>query len=280
MITRRTFLKLGAATALTAGAATVVQAAPQRLRISRHRIPWPVGRRLKIAHLTDVHVGWGTPKVLLRQAAARAREARPDLTVLTGDYLNHSLDHLFELRAWLRLLPRPCVATLGNHDHWSGADAISRALVREGVLVLRNNHKILSLGGTSLPVVGVDDGLTKHADPRRAFSGLVAPERALVLTHVPDTAPSLVAHGARLVLAGHTHGGQVYVPKISEALARVAGHAYLAGWYRVGPTLLYVNAGVGSSAIRLRAGRKAQPELALFELSAEIHPRRSSHEKV
>jgi predicted MPP superfamily phosphohydrolase len=165
-------------------------------------------------------------------------------------------------------LPRPCVATLGNHDHWAGAAAIRRSLEGQGVVVLQNHHESISLRGSRrLVVVGVDDGFTKHHDVARALAGVHRPEQALVLTHDPDTADAIVQGGARLVLAGHTHGGQVHIPRVTRALSRMVGNRYLAGWYKVGRGRLYVNVGIGSSFIRWRAGRRTVPEVAVMDLS-------------
>lgn len=265
---RRRFLKgvALAGAAVTLGGAGALQAAPRRLRLSRHRVRLGGEQPLRIVQLTDLHIGRATPAILLRQAVREARRARPDLVVLTGDYLNRSLRHLPALDRLVGRLPRPCVATLGNHDHWSGAESIANVLSRRGITVLRNSHAVLRLRGRELTVVGVDDGTTGHADVRRALARVARPETALVLTHNPRTAEEIVVRGGRLVLAGHTHGGQIAIPRITRALARAGGMRYLSGWYPVGPGRLYVSPGVGSAVIRLRLGRRAAPEAALFEL--------------
>lgn len=252
---------------MTLGGVGLLQAAPRRLRISRHDVAPGRGRALRIVQLTDLHLGRATPAILLRQALAAAHAARPDLVVLTGDYLNRSLRYLPRLDRLAALLPpAPCVATLGNHDHWSGAQAISRALEQHGVRVLRNAHVSLRLRGRELTVVGVDDQTTGHADVERAFHRVARPSEALVLTHHPRTADDIVARGGRLVLAGHTHGGQIAIPRLTRALARAGGLRYLSGWYPIGPGRLYVSPGVGSAVIRLRLGGRAAPEIAVFEL--------------
>jgi predicted MPP superfamily phosphohydrolase len=135
------------------------------------------------------------------------------------------------------------------------------------VEVLRNERTIVAMrGGRLLQVVGVDDGVTGHHDVARAFDGVADPRRALALTHDPRTANAIAQRGAGLILAGHTHGGQLHVPVVTKAVLQLAGMVYIAGWYRLGRARLYVNAGVGSSVVRLRAGRRGKPELALFEL--------------
>lgn len=273
---RRAFLKTAAGlTAVSAGIGIGAEAhgAPAGLvRVRRHDVPflgaskWQPGERLRIAQLSDVHVGWGTPPETLREAQRLAHAVRPDLLVLTGDYLNRSLAELDGLVQWVRGLPRPCVAVLGNHDHWSGALGIRRALEKEGIVTLANETATLDLDGRRLPVVGIDDGFTRRDDPELAFAHCALPDHALVLSHEPRTADRIGRCGGRLVLSGHTHGGQVVVPGVTGALTRLIGMHYLAGWYQAGDARLYVNAGVGSSVRVTRVGEQALPELSVFEL--------------
>ena len=265
-MTRRKFLTLSALTAASVGVVGVAESAPQKVRRTRYQISWPGVRGLRVAQISDLHVGWGTPKHLLEQTLRLTRSARPHLVVLTGDYLNHSLKRLPALERFIAALPRPCVATLGNHDYWSDADAIQRSLERLGVKVLRNGNVTMRLAGRALPVVGVDDGLTRHHDIDQAFAGVDHPERALVLSHYGETADAIVKRGGRLILSGHTHGGQVNLPILTTAVTRMVGMRYIAGWYPVGKGRLYVNAGIGSSIIRRRLGRRAIPEVALMDL--------------
>jgi predicted MPP superfamily phosphohydrolase len=268
-LTRRQFLKVAAwGAASTTGAVSLAHAAPRRLRISQHRVKsvWRGSSPLRVVQISDLHVGWATPKRLLHQAVREAHRARPHLVVLTGDYLNHTLKHLTRLRRLVATLPRPCIATLGNHDYWAGASEIQQMLEAEEIEVLRNSRTVFRHHGVGLPVVGVDDAHTDHDDVARAFAGLSSPQEALVLTHHPKTANAIAKRGARLILAGHTHGGQIQVPGVTRVVARIAGLRHIAGWYRVGPGRLYVNTGVGSSAIRWRVGRRAMPEVAIFDL--------------
>ena len=86
------------------------------------------------------------------------------------------------------------------------------------------------------------------------------------LSHVPSQIEPIAEHGAGLVLSGHTHGGHVQIPGITERLFRKLGHPYIKGFYRVDDTLLYVNCGVGSSSVPIRAGAPA--EIALLTLRA------------
>lgn len=266
---RRRLGRLAAALVVLAGVAA--QAAP-RVRVTTHRVPWKIARAVRLVHLSDLHVGHATDPRLLDDAIARTRALRPDLVVLTGDYVNRSLRDVPALQRLVAQLPRPCLAVLGNHDHWSGADGVRAALRRAGVQVLTNTSTVVRGAGWELTVVGVDDGYTGHHAIRQAFAGLAAPREALVLTHYPPLADAIAARGGRLILAGHTHGGHFAVPILTLAIARLAGQRYLFGWHDVGKrqgVRLYVNVGIGAGRIRARLGERAAPELALIELTPE-----------
>ncbi len=269
---RRRFLQM---TALLGGSAAIpalAHAAPQGLRVRHHDVAFQGaaqwhGGRLRVAQLSDIHVGWGTTAGVLAQASLAANQAQADLLVLTGDYLNHSLAEIDNLEAWLKTLPRPCVATFGNHDHWSGVAGIRKVLEKNGIITLVNESLTLDLGGKRLCVVGVDDGFTHHDDSEKAFSNVALPGNALVLAHEPRTADRVSRAGGRLVLSGHTHGGQVVIPGLTRALTAAIGMRYVAGWYQAGDAQLYVNAGVGASVAVARVGDQAAPELAVLDLA-------------
>jgi predicted MPP superfamily phosphohydrolase len=270
---RRTFLRHTLAGGAALGVAGIAghALAQGAVRISNHELSHslapllPTGKRLRIAQLTDIHVGWGTTAATLQTAQVQANLVRPDLLVLTGDYLNHSLAEIDTLRAWVRGLPRPAIATLGNHDHWSGALAIRRMLEQEGIPVLSNESTVLDVAGVPLQIVGVEDGFTHRDDVDAAFRHIARPEEALVLSHDPKTADKIAKTGAHVILSGHTHGGQFDIPGITSVLASVAGIKYLKGWYMLGDTRLYVNCGVGSSVAAGRNGTVGA-ELAVFEV--------------
>lgn len=269
-MSRRRFLRAAAVALAGVAAPKLVEAAP-RLRVSRHRIPWPgLSSPVRVAHLTDVHVGWTTPGGILDAAVEVVRRLRPDLVALTGDYVNHSLKHVDRLSAFVASLPAPVLATLGNHDHWSGPEGVTRALVAGGARVLSNESLEYTKGGVTLPIVGLDDGRTGNDDVPRAFRSAPVRHGALVLTHYPNTADAIAERGGRLVIAGHTHGGQVDVPGVTRLVSRIAGQRYLAGWYTVGGSALYVSAGIGASLDGLRGGRAAVPEVAFYELVPEV----------
>ncbi len=226
----------------------------------------PAHDGLKVAHLTDLHVGMLTPDRKILRAIAAAQAAKPDLVLLTGDYVCYSPKFVGRLAELVRGISAPCYAVLGNHDYWTDGEGVRRALERNGYAVLRNGHSEITLRHAPLSIVGIDDAVTGHADSKRAFAGVRKQGSRIVLTHVPSIADRAAAEGEALILAGHTHGGHVVIPRVTARIARKLGSRYLAGFYRIDGSLLYVNCGIGSSSIPIRAGAPA--EVAIFTLRA------------
>jgi predicted MPP superfamily phosphohydrolase len=248
------------------------------LAVTRHHLPWKGDGRMRVAHLTDIHVGPTTPPRMLAHVADVVGSLECDVVVLTGDYVNASLVYAERITELVEKLPKPCLATLGNHDHWTSAGRVTTALERGGAQVLRNESTVVRSAAGSLVVVGVDDGRSGHADVARAFANVPDPRCALVLSHFPNTAERIAATGAPLVLAGHTHAGHVHVPRVTKLLAKLAGNPYLHGFYRIDATDLYVSAGIGHSLHGLRAGRTC-PEIAVFDLDPTATKRTSRVER-
>lgn len=258
--------------------ALAVDATTRKIRVRRFAGParFAEGRRpLRVAHLTDLHVGRVTPLSIHEAAVALTNAERPDLVVITGDFVCHSQDYLDALTAIVRGFDAPVLATLGNHDHWSGGPEVRAALERGGAEVLSNVNTVLDLGGERLQVVGLDDAYTSHADRARATRGLDPRLPTLGLSHIAEEADGLWHAGVGLVLAGHTHAGQVTLAGLHElALGRVAGHRYVHGLYGTRRAQLaphgavYVGAGIGAAVLPLRLGERGRREITMFELGA------------
>lgn len=222
--------------------------------------------QLRVAHLTDLHFGNVTPLSLQRGAVALVNASRPDLTVLTGDFVARGLGHLERLTEVMSSIQSRKIAVMGNHDWWSGAEAVRRALLAADVEILDNAWTMHGHGSDALPVVGIDDQTTDHHDVHRATRGLVG-RKALALSHNPEAAPELWAAGGSVVLGGHTHGGQFYVRTWTRSLyASLLKVRYLNGWYHQDEGQVYVNPGVGSSVVPFRYGRPAQRAVAILDL--------------
>lgn len=229
----------------------------------------PAHDGLRVAQLTDLHVGTLTPVERIRAAIDAANAFEPDLVVLTGDYVAHDKRGIGLMREQLGGLTAPTVAVLGNHDHWVDAQGAAAALAKHGYAVLQNENTTLTLRGEPFTVLGVDDLVTQNAEPAKAMKG-ARPGSRIVLAHAPKTADILRLFGKpALVLTGHTHGCQVNIPGLSWfVMTAIVREPYIRGTYQVGKVQLYVNRGVGNSAPKLRVNSPPEVTLAVLRSSA------------
>lgn len=224
---------------------------------------------LRIAQLSDVHVGVATPAARIEEAVRAVALAEPDLVFLTGDYVTHSKRPIARIAGLLHgLPPERTFAVLGNHDHWVDPVGVRRALSGLGYAVLQNERACLEIGGATVSVLGIDDALTRNDDVERTFAHAPRTGTRLVLAHAPTTADDLPESAGLACFSGHTHGGQVHLPGVTAAVFRLAGQPYVRGLYKVRGNLLYVNRGLGFGlgGPLMRFGSK--PEVALFTLGA------------
>jgi uncharacterized protein len=221
---------------------------------------------LRIAQLSDIHVGPATPDVRVMAAVRCVNEAKPDLVLLTGDFVTRSKKPIRRVSAVLEGLAVPGFAILGNHDHWTDPAAVRRQLEGLGFPVLQNAHTVARFRGAPLTVLGVDDGQTHSDDVAATFRGARKTGTRIVMAHTPPTAMKLPPRENLVCFSGHTHGGQFVVPGITMAMFRAAGQPYVRGLYRVGGNQLYVNRGLGfgRGGPAVRVG--SDPEVSFFTL--------------
>jgi hypothetical protein len=258
--------------------------------VDYHDVPMPMRRLdralagLRVAHLTDLHAGHEVPFSFLQAVAAKVRDARPDLVVVTGDLITNARQDWFARVADLLAgLGCPTFVSFGNHDYgiyrpqpdgpqgagryrWS-ADVLERLLSDQGVNVLRNRAVRISPRGAPLWIVGLDDMWGGYFRPGRAFANLPADQPVICLSHNPDTGPDLLPFQPDCILAGHTHGGQVRLPFVGAPILPVHHKQFDCGMFRLGPcTHLYVSRGVGYlRQVRLLC----RPELPTYVLAPE-----------
>jgi len=229
---------------------------------------------LRIAHVTDIHVGRVTPFEAQMEAVRLVNEGEPDAVMITGDFVCHSTLHLDQLQEIVGAYDAPVFAVLGNHDHWSGADEVRWALRKAGAEVLDNVHTTITLRHQKLQVLGLDDAYTGHGKWRQAAKGLRDDLPVIGLSHIAEEADALWTQGVPLVLSGHTHAGQITIARLHElAVGKLAGHKYVHGLYgsrapkadeKLGA--VYVGAGVGAAVMPLRIGERSRREVTFFEL--------------
>jgi hypothetical protein len=232
----------------------------------------------RIALLTDMHAGAGTPLSLIRRACRMAMEDEPHLIALTGDFaaddapgFGRVLEAMEELRA-----PFGVYAVPGNHDYIVGIDTWHRQFAEHPVIRdLTNRARMLDVGGARLCVAGVDD-LSRG---RPSLDALPPPERrdfTLLLAHDPDQAERARRTYDRvdLIVSGHTHAGQVRLPWVG-ALQNPAERPelYEEGLRRRPWTQVYTSRGVGTVHIPVRF--LCRPEVAVLRLTGAPRPPRN-----
>jgi predicted MPP superfamily phosphohydrolase len=209
---------------------------------------------LRVVQISDIHHGLFLPKEWLSEAVRQANRLNPDVIALTGDFITYSRRNIEPAAELLgRLRARYGVyAVLGNHDFRVDPDAVTLALRRQHIEVLRNRHVTLRFGGESLYLAGVDD-YGYGADLRRAMRGVPRDAASILLAHNPRLIGLASRNGVSLVLSGHTHGGQVNLPLLGTVYGRSPERLrYKIGWDRMGATQIYVSRGIGTIVLPWR----------------------------
>lgn len=213
---------------------------------------WPRGAPpLRVALVSDLHLGNASTNVArLTRIADQVSGERPDLILIAGDLVAGAREKSVpELAGPLSHLHAPLgiVAVPGNHDWRVGIDAIRQALRRAGIPMLQNQ----AITRGPLALGGLDDEGTGHSRSKQVLAALdQLPGARVVMGHTPDDAPQF-ARG--LVLAGHTHCGQVVLPLIgAPVMMSRYGERYRCGLVREGARTVVIGAGTGTSDVPLR----------------------------
>jgi predicted MPP superfamily phosphohydrolase len=260
---------------------------PWALELRRYTVPIRGLPReldgLRLAQLSDTHLGPRVPLAFLRRSVRMALELKPDIFLLTGDYIMSGRMRIGPAAAVFRPLietGRPVLGVLGNHDWYGNGPAMSAALTAIGVRMIDNSRVHLEAAtrtivhhprGESLCIAGVGDYLTDKVDVHAALGGVGAEVPRLLLSHNPDVAelPAFLGFDAArvdLMISGHTHGGQVLLPFIGAPLVPSRyGQKYLGGLVE-GPAFpVLVSRGIGMSILPLRFN--VPPELVEITLT-------------
>ena len=263
------------ATPLRTIAAGLVQLArtalaePYQLSIERHevglkRLPQELDG-FRIVHLSDIHHSQFTGREQVLRAVDVANSLQPDIVALTGDYISHERGYAQPCAEMLGKLSarRGVYAVLGNHDNWVDAALITDLFTLAGIKVLNNQGMRFEDNGASFWLAGVNDTMVGLEDLPLALAGSSQDEMKLLLAHNPIILRRAARAGVDLVLAGHTHGGQVTVRSERSASGRVR-RRILRGLGRRGETQIYVTRGLGTVVLPVRYG--CLPEVSLLTL--------------
>jgi predicted MPP superfamily phosphohydrolase len=285
MTSRRRFLTSTARVA--AGGLTTATAYSMLLEtrwfgVSRRKFPVrglpPELAGLRIVQLTDIHHGPTLSLNYVRQVVRATNALQPDLILLTGDYVHRSsayvepvVRELAELRATIGR-----IGVLGNHDWWEDAPLTRRAFARIGIPLVDNDRlfitperQVVRSSTAGLCIAGVGDLQEDVVRIGDALGNVPAEMPRLLMSHNPDVAedPDFLRSRLRvdLMLCGHTHGGQVWIPGLGTPIVPSRyGQKYASGLVQGPACPVYISRGIGTTILPLRFC--VPPEIAVIEL--------------
>lgn len=231
----------------------------------------------RIVQLSDIHLDEYTEPFFLERVVRKVNALAPDLVVITGDFIthgsltfiagHHALHRCAEILTTLTAPLR--YAVLGNHDVSYNAAAVIRALTTHGTPVLVNQYLPIERNSARFWLCGVEDPGTGHPD--LDLSVPAKPDGpVLLMAHEPDYADDVIAHPrgplVDLMLAGHSHGGQVRLPFLGPLILPPMAEKYPEGLYRFNQMQLYVNRGLGTVGLPFRLN--CPPEITVLTLQS------------
>ncbi len=219
----------------------------EQVRIPISHLP-PAFEGYRIIQLADFHFYDPLSYEIGRRAVEMALDRSPDLIVLTGDVVSRHVDAEAIYRTFSPLCARDGVWTImGNHDYWEAPGQLRAVLNQCGIRELCNANAPLRRGDQAIWLAGIDDVLEGYPDLESTVAGIPPDATAILLAHEPDFAEQIAQTGrASLVLAGHSHGGQVVIPGMRPFLLPTLATKYWQGMHRVRDLWLYVSRGVGT----------------------------------
>ncbi len=252
---------------------------PESLVVRRVDVASPDwhGAPLTIAAIGDTHVGGPHMDVArMGRIVQRINAFGPELVVLLGDYVHghapidrRTEDERTEALAGIAALAAldargGVVAAIGNHDVWFDRDAVTHALQGAGIALLWNRNIVIHRpGGGEVVIAGIADAMTGHPDFAAALDGAPRATDTIVISHSPDPFAQFPA-GPALMLAAHTHCGQVTIPFVGRPLLAIHEEQFACGRIDRGAQTLYVTAGLGTSIVPVRFGNP--PEITLIAI--------------
>ena len=227
----------------------------------------------KIAHLTDFHsyeFGKREKRVL-----EILDSIDPDFIFITGDFIDHRTKDISSCQEfWSELGNRyqgRVYSVLGNHEYWIDhidASSIKKLLEESGIVVLSNENEKIFQGDEYIYLLGVDDPHTGNDDLKKSAINTYENIPKILLAHSPDIIndlESLERENIDLILAGHTHGGQVVIPFMRPYWTPTKNRGkYASGLFEINEMNLYVNRGIGMAAYPIRFN--CPPEITVIEL--------------
>ncbi|HEX7371133.1 MAG TPA: metallophosphoesterase [Rhodanobacteraceae bacterium] len=240
---------------------------PNELIVRRTVIPAPID--LDIAIVADVHVGIYTRPAKLAQVVRKLNALHVDLVLFAGDLTYDPPKDLAAALAPLQRLDKPMYAVLGNHDVQLPGPPLAKKIRRvlAGTKVHFIEHRVVDF--PTFRLAGLYDWWSGRDNA--VFLETVPHDKPLlILMHQPHSLRALHGIDFTLAMAGHTHGGQIYIPWLTDALFLLTrDEKYVNGYYRTPFGKLFVTPGVGVTGVPLRLD--CPPTIDVLELRRDVH---------
>ncbi len=250
---RRRFFRLALWGTPVLAAADAALVEPHLLKVTRLKLSGgqPTAR---FVHFTDLH--HKGDRAWLASVVEHINSLKPEFVCFTGD-LVEDREHLAETLELLQQINVPLYGVPGNHDYWSGADfkVIAEAFAATGGAWLMDASLPVAGGAVQLTGLSCEKGIVLPAKP-----GV----KNILLAHYPNWCEKLSPHRFDLILAGHSHGGQVRLPFYGALIVPFGVDRYELGCFETPGGTLYVGAGVGYFYLNLRFC--CRPEIAFVEI--------------
>lgn len=270
-------LALLLAIAASAGYAYFIE--PSRLTVDRVELKVPNSsgaiNGLKIVAISDIHGGSNNvTEAKLRKIVETANSQNPDLIVLLGDYVSQTEGKSSPLKMPVETIAENLkgfkakygvYGVIGNHDWWYDDRRVTAEFEKAGIKILENETVPIKIGDETVWLWGIEDYWRARRVPiENSFANIPDKKNIIAITHNPDSllkAPREIS----IMLAGHSHGGQVYIPfygrkNFSGDQRFVHGHAEVDGKH------VFVTAGIGTSIVSFRFF--TPPEITVVTLSS------------
>ncbi|NFI55039.1 metallophosphoesterase [Clostridium botulinum] len=230
---------------------------------------------IKIAQISDIHLGEYYTIDKLEKLVNKVNSQNVDIIVFTGDLFDNvsKFEDTSKVTPILKKLNAKIgkYAIYGNHDYGGGAKNIYKNVMEDsGFKILVNDQANVKLdSGKTISILGLDDALLGNPDVEKTARNIKESNYNLVLLHEPDLSDKFVSYNIDLILAGHSHGGQVKIPFLGEIVTPPLAEKYKDGLYNLNTqrnTQLYVNSGIGNTKMPFRFMNV--PEVSIFEIKA------------
>lgn len=235
----------------------------ENIKIKLKRLPKELDG-FRLIHLSDIHHSPFTSLEHISRVVKVSNLLKPDMFVLTGDYVSHETEYIAPVAEVLAKLKAEhgIYACLGNHDHWTDAELVTHLFRGEGINLLINEGLRFEARGTRFWLAGVDDLMVGKTDVKAALRGSKEDEFKLLLAHNPQIVRRAARYNVDLMLSGHTHGGQV---KLRDEEKRILPRRKLSsGLHRRQNTQVYITRGIGTVVLPVRY--QCPPEISVIEL--------------